>query len=348
MRCKRDTDGRTLDHHTLQVMRQQAVKAVREGQSVASVAAAYGLNERTVFRWLAAFAGGGQKALLAKPIPGRPAKLDATQMAWIARTVRENSPQQLEFEFGLWTLKLIRELIRRQFGVELSTATAHRVMKLLGFSAQRPLYQAWQQDAALVRTWESETFPEIVRQARQAGATIWFADESGIRSDYHTGTTWAPRGRTPVVGATGRRFSLNMLSAISPRGELRFMLHEGTVTAPVFVEFLRRLMIGATGPVFLIVDGHPVHRSRAVRAYVDSLGGRLRLFFLPPYSPQLNPDEVVWAHVKRTVSGRLVQSAADMKRFALGALRRIQKLPALIRSFFGQPECHYIRQHVHI
>jgi len=270
-------------------------------------------------------------------------------MAWIARTVRESTPQQLKFESGLWTLKLIRELIRRQFGVELSTATAHRVMKTLSFSAQRPLYQAWQQDGAPVRTWQSETFPEIVRQARQAGATIWFVDESGIRSDYHTGTSWAPRGRTPVVGAMGRRFSLNMLSAISPRRELRFMLHEGAVTAPVFVEFLRRLMTGATGPVFLIVDGHPVHRSRAVCAYVDSLGGQLRLFFLPPYSPQLNhPDEVVWAHVKRTVSGRLVQSAADMKRFALGALRRIQKLPALIRSFFGQPERHYIRQHVGI
>jgi transposase len=210
-----------------------------------------------------------------------------------------NTPQQLKFEFGLWTLKLIRHLIKRQFGVELSTATAHRVMKTLGFSVQKPLYQAWQQDPVMVRTWEAEAFPAIAAEARRVGASIYFADESGIRSDYHTGTTWAPKGQTPVVAATGRRFSLNMISAINPRGELRFMLHDGTVTARIFLEFLKRLMVGAQHPIFLIVDGHPIHRSKMVRTYVDSLQGKLQLFFLPPYAPHLNPDEVVWAHVKR-------------------------------------------------
>jgi transposase len=324
-------------------MRQQAIKAVREGQTVSSVATAYGVNERSVFRWLASFIEGGQKALLAKPIPGRPMKLSDEQMRWIANTVRENTPQQLKFEFGLWTLKLIRHLIKRQFGVELSTATAHRVMKTLGFSVQKPLYQAWQQDPVMVRTWEAEAFPAIAAEARRVGASIYFADESGIRSDYHTGTTWAPKGQTPVVAATGRRFSLNMISAINPRGELRFMLHDGTVTARIFLEFLKRLMVGAQHPIFLIVDGHPIHRSKMVRTYVDSLQGKLQLFFLPPYAPHLNPDEVVWAHVKREVSGRLVQSKDEMKRLALSALRRIQKLPELIKSFFGQPECSYIQ-----
>lgn len=343
MKCKRTSDGRVHDHHSLQVMRQQAIKAVREGQTVSSVAAAFGVNERSVFRWLSSFIEGGQNALLAKPIPGRPSRLSTDQLAWIARAVRENTPQQLKFEFGLWTLTLIRHLIKRQFGVQLSTATAHRVMKTLGFSAQKPLYQAWQQDPVLVQAWETETFPAIAAQAKRLGATIYFADESGIRSDYHTGTTWAPRGQTPVVAATGRRFSLNMLSAISPRGELRFMLHEGTVNATVFIEFLKRLLIGAKGPVFLIVDGHPSHRAKMVQTFVRQTQGQLRLFYLPPYSPQLNPDEVVWAHVKREVSGRLVQSKEEMKRLALSALRRIQKLPALVRSFFGQSECWYIK-----
>ena len=342
MKCKRTSDGRAHDHHTLQVMRQQAIKAVREGQTVSSVAAAFGVNERSVFRWLASFVEGGQNALLAKPISGRPTKLSPEQMAWIARTVRENTPQQLKFEFGLWTLTLIRHLIHRQFGVQLSTATAHRVMKALGFSAQKPLYQAWQQDPVLVQTWETETFPAIAAEARRVGATVYFADESGIRSDYHTGTTWAPQGQTPVVAVTGRRFSLNMLSAISPRGELRFMLHEGTVTARVFIEFLKRLLVGTKGPVFLVVDGHPSHRAKMVKTFVESTQGRLRLFFLPPYAPQLNPDEVVWAHVKRSVSGRLVQSKDEMKRLALSALRRMQKLPELVKSFFRQSECWYI------
>lgn len=322
-------------------MRQQAVKAVREGQPVEAVAAAYGLSVRTIFNWLAKFAAGGQTALLAKPIPGRPAKVSAEEMRWIAQAVRDNTPQQFKFEFGLWTLSLIRELINREFDKTLSLASVSRIMKLLGFSAQKPLYQAWQQDPILVRQWESETYPSIKADAAAVGATIYFADESGIRSDYHTGTTWAPVGQTPVVEVTGRRFSLNMISAVSPRGDFRFMLHDGTVTAGVFKTFLQRLMVGATRPVYVVVDGHPAHKAKLVKSYVDSLNGQLKLFFLPPYSPHLNPDEQVWAHVKRQVSKRFVQDKDNMKRLALSALRRIQKIPSLVRSFFQQPECQY-------
>lgn len=341
MKCKRTSDGRTHDHHTLQVMRQQAIKAVREGQTVRNVAASFGVNPRSVFRWLADFASGGQNALLAKPIPGRPPKVSADEMQWIAKAVRDHTPQQFAFEFGLWTLSLIRHLINRQFKKELSVSTVHRLMRALGFSAQKPLYQAWQQDPVLVRTWETETYPAIRAEAKRLGATIYFADEAGLRSDYHSGTSWAPQGQTPVVRATGRRFSLNMISAVSAQGEFRFMLHEGSVGATVFLQFLKRLMIGANKPVFLIVDGHPIHKAKLIKTYVESLNGRLKLFYLPPYSPHLNPDEVVWAHVKRNVSGQLVESKEHMKRLALGALRRIQKLPELVKSFFRQPECQY-------
>lgn len=341
MKCKRTSDGRAHDHHTLQVMRQQAIKAVREGQSVKNVAASFGVNPRSVFRWLADFASGGQNALLAKPIPGRPSKVSAEELEWIAKAVRDNTPQQFKFEFGLWTLSLIRHLINRQFKKELSVSTVHRLMRTLGFSAQKPLYQAWQQDPVLVRTWETETYPAIHAEAKRLGATIYFADEAGLRSDYHTGTSWAPQGQTPVVQATGRRFSLNMISAVSAQGEFRFMLHEGSVGATVFLEFLKRLMIGADKPVFLIVDGHPIHKAKLIKTYVESLDGKLKLFYLPPYSPHLNPDEVVWAHVKRNVSSQLVESKEHMKRLALGALRRIQKLPELVKSFFRQPECQY-------
>lgn len=341
MKCKRESDGRKINHHSLQVMRQQAVKAVKSGQAVESVAEAFGVSKRSVFGWLAKFAVGGQNALLAKPVPGRPPKISAEEMRWIAQTVKDNTPQQLKFEFGLWTLSLIGELIKRQFGKSLALASVSRVMKLLGFTVQKPLYQAWQQDLVLVRQWEAETFPAIKAEAKAVGATIYFADESGIRSDYHTGTTWAPCGETPVVSVTGRRFSFNMISAVSPRGDFRFMIHEGSVTAPVFKTFLQRLMVGTTKPVFVVVDGHPTHKSVLVRKYVESQEGKLKLFFLPPYSPQLNPDEQVWAHVKRQVAKRFVQDKDEMKRLAIGALRRIQKLPELVKSFFRQPECQY-------
>ena len=341
MKCKRETDGRALDHHTLEVLRMQAIKAVGRGQSVKEVAAAYGLNTRTIYHWLSQFASGGQKALHAKPIPGRPAKVSAEEMRWIARAVRDECPQQFKLPYGLWTLSLIGKLIERQFGKSLSLASVSRIMKLLGFSAQKPLYQAWQQDPVLVQKWESETYPEIRAEARRVGASIYFADEAGIRSDYHTGTTWAPVGETPVVKVTGRRFSLNMISAVSPRGEFRFMLHEGTVTAAVFKRFLQRLLIGAKRPIFLIVDGHPTHKAKLVKSFVESTNAQLKLFFLPPYSPHVNPDETVWAHVKREVAKSGVEDQGQLKRLALAALRRIQKLPTLVRSFFQQPECQY-------
>ncbi len=341
MKCKRTSDGRKLDHHTLEAMRLKAMKALSEGQTVANVAAVLGMNVSTIFRWRADFADGGEDALLAKPIPGRPPKVTDEEMRWIAQAVKDNTPQEFGFAFGLWTLSLIRELIKREFGKSLVLESVRRIMKLLGFSAQKPLYQAWQQDAALVEKWEAETYPTIKEAAHAEGATIYFADEAGIRSDYHTGTTWGRVGETPVAVATGSRFSFNMISAVSPRGDFRFMMYEGSGTAIIFMEFLKRLMIGATKPVYVVVDGHSIHKAKLVMKYVDSLNGNLKIFYLPPYSPHLNPDEQVWAHVKRQVSKQFVQDKDDMKKLALGALRRIQKLPAMVKSFFQQQECRY-------
>jgi transposase len=320
----------------------QAIKAVRGGRTVADVAGTFGVNERTLYRWLAKFSNGGQQALIGKTKPGRPPKVTPEEMRWIAQTVREETPQQLKFPYALWTLSLIQELIARRLGKSLALASVSRIMKLLGFTAQKPLYRAWQQDPALVRRWETETYPAIREQARRVGATIYFADESGLRSDYHSGTTWAPAGETPLVKKTGRRFSVNMISAVSPRGEFRFMVHKGSVTARVFRTFLRRLMLGAASPIFVLVDGHPTHKAKLVRQYVESTNGQLRLFFLPPYAPQLNPDEQVWAQVKREVARNSVQNLDEMKRLAVAVLRRIQKLPALVRSYFHHPECQYV------
>jgi len=178
---------------------------------------------------------------------------------------------------------------------------------------------------------------------RQVYTRIYFADEAGIRSDYHSGTTWAPVGRTPVVRGTGARYSVNMLSAVSAQGALRFMVHDGTVNAKVFVDFCKRLLTDAKGPVYLIVDGHPSHRAKAVAEFVASTDGRLRLFFLPGYSPELNPDEWVWKNVKHDRIGKIgVTTKDDLKTKATNALRRLQKLPALVRSFFHDPNLSYI------
>ena len=250
---------------------------------------------RTVFRWLAAFASGGQKALQAKPIPGRPATRLGEQLAG---AVRDQTPQQYRFEFALWTLRLIGELIERRIGHRVSRSAVGRVMATLGFTPQRPLYRAMQRDAVWVERGQKEHFPAIAAEAKRVGATLLFADEASIRSDYPAGTTWAPMGKTPVVDATGRRFSLNRRLAVRATGPFRFMVHEGSATAKVFLPFLKRLRQDAKRPAFLVVDGHPIHKAKRVKDYVATPPSRLKLFFLPPYSPHLNPDEHVWGNVK--------------------------------------------------
>ena len=302
-----------------------------------------GFHKNTVYGWLAKAREGGKDALRAKAVPGRPPRLNATQISKLYGFIVGVDPRQLSFEFALWTREMVREVIRCEFGVRLSVVGVGRLLRTMGLSPQRPLHRAYQQDPDAVEAWKTEVFPVIRAEAKKAGATVYFADEAGIRSDYHAGTTWAPVGQTPVVANTGARYSINMLSAVSAQGALRFMLHDGTVNASVFIEFCKRLLEDAPGPVFLIVDGHPSHRANLTKQFIAGTEGRLRLFFLPGYSPELNPDEWVWKNVKADRIGKIgVTSKDDLKTKATGALRRLQKLPALARGFFRDPHLAYI------
>lgn len=165
-----------------------------------------------------------------------------------------------------------------------------------------------------------------------------------MRTDHHAGTTWSPVGQTPVVIKTGERKSISMVSAISPRGELRFRVQEGSMNADRFIDFLKALLSTVEGKIFLIVDGHPVHRSKKVREFAENqAGGQLKIFFLPPYSPDLNPDEWVWNNVKNDrVARQIIMGKDDLKAKAIGALRRLQKLPGIVRGFFHAPHLSYI------
>lgn len=341
MKCKKTIDARSYSHAHLEAMRKDAVKRVEAGESPEFVAAGLGINRRTMYRWLAAYHYGGEEALAAKPIPGAPPKLSAAQMAKLARIIRTKNPLQLNFEFALWTLAMIRELIRREFGVSLSEVSVGRLMKRLGFTPQRPLYRAWQQDAGLVEAWRQHEFPAIAARAKREGALIFFADESGVRSDYHAGTTWGERGRTPIVKATGRRYRLNMLSAVNALGHFRFMVVETSVTGAVFRDFLRRLITGVERKIFLIVDGHPAHKSPQVTRFVAEHADRIELFFLPPYAPELNPDEIAWAHVKARMAKATVASKEALKAVLINTKCGLQKLPHLVASFFHTPSCRY-------
>ena len=335
-------DGRKLNHARLEEIRFNAVTAVQAGEAPTAVARAMGLYTNRVFVWLAAYRAGGWDALRARKGTGRPKRLSGRQIQWIYNTVTMKSPLQLKLPFALWTRSQIRTVVYRKYGMRLSLTSIGRLLAQLGLTCQKPLFRAYQQNPSLVERWLKSEYPRIRAMAKREGAEIFFEDESGVRSDFHSGTTWAPKGKTPVVRVTGQRFSLNMISAISPKGSLRFMVVRGSVGARVFIEFLKRLMYGRRRAVFLIVDGHPSHRSKSARSYVASLGGKLKLFFLPPYSPELNPDEFVWNDVKNNgVARTLVHGPRDLHRAVVGRLRHLQKSPKIVRSFFQAPDTCY-------
>lgn len=278
-------DARKLDHKTLEELRIRAVKQVQSGISPEEVTRVLGLSRSTVYNWLAQYREHGMQGLKAKKISGRPAKIDGKKMKWIYDTIVQKSPLQFRFEFALWTREMIQKIIADKFGIKLGLSSVSRLLKQLGLTCQRPIFKAWQQNSQQVNNWLKKVFPKIKTRARLERADIYFADEAGIRSDYHSGTTWAPKGETPVVSATGARFSVNMISAVSPRGDFRFMVVEGSVNSSVFVEFLKRLMAGSKRKVFLIVDGYPAHKSKIAKEFIASTDGNLELFYLPPYSP---------------------------------------------------------------
>jgi transposase len=341
MKCQRETDGRKLSSQEKESLRLRVVRRIEAGIHPEDLARDLDINRRTVYRWLEKYHYGGEEALKTELRPGREPKLNALQMSQLARMIRDRNPLQLHFTFALWNRAMVRELIRREFGVRLSETSVGRLLRRLGFSPQRPLRRAYEQDRTRVEQWRREEFPAIQRQAKAVNAIIFFADEAGVRSDYHTGHTWAPVGQTPVVPRTGARFSLQMLSAISAQGEMRFMVHEGSVTADTFCEFLTRLAAGMERKIYLVVDGHSIHKAAKVQKHLAALGGQITLFFLPPYSPDLNADEWVWKQVKQRIARQSVRTRDDLKRVALSALRSLQQMPEKIRGFFRDPACCY-------
>jgi len=336
-------DARRLDHATLEAMRERAVCSVQDGESPEVVARVMGIDRSTIYSWLAQYRRGGWGALKAKPLFGRPPKLDGRKLKWIYNTVTQKNPLQLKFTFALWTREMVAKLIKDKFNISLSLVSVGRLLAQLGITCQRPLHRALERDEALVQQWLKQEYPKIRALARRENADIYFGDAAHMRSDHHAGRTWGKRGETPVVLSTGARYRMSLISAVSSRGHMRFMIKEkGGVNADVFIEFIKRLLIGCENKIFLIVDRGPAHIAKKTKEFVASLEGRLRLFYLPPYSADRNPDELVWKHLKADTVGRTsIASFDDFKEKVRSSMLSLQRSPAKIRAFFQKPSLQY-------
>jgi transposase len=339
---KNNMDARKLDHKTLTELRTRSIESVQVGNSPEAVAIVMGISRATIYNWISLYRHGGWQALDAKKRGGRKPKLDGPALQWIYQTVTLKNPLQMKFTFALWTAKMIGRMIQQQFGIKLSKASVCRLLNHLGLTPQRPVWRAYQQKPEEVQRWLNEEYPRIKQMAKRQKAIIFFGDEAGIRSDHHAGTSWAPKGKTPIITSTGARFGLNMISAVSAQGEFRFMVVKGRVKAAQFLEFIKRLLHGVEQRIFLIVDGHPIHKAKMVSRFIETVKDRFQMFLLPPYSPELNPDERVWNDLKNNSIGQqVITDQKQLHRAVISHLRFIQKTPQRVRSYYHSETTKY-------
>jgi transposase len=336
-------DHRALDHRTLEFLRIRAVECVvEEGKTPMDVADFFGVPVQEVYKWRKMYERGGWKELEAKPIPGRPRKLDDDKAQCVGELVRTETPQTWKMPLALWTRASIATLIAILYGPCLCLASVGNLMDRLRFSCQRPMRRAYEQNPQRIEEWRTTTFPALLRHAREDRARLFFADEAGVRSDYHSGTTWAPIGKTPVVITTGRRCSWNMLVAISMSGVMSFTLNDETLNAAKFITFLQHLLAEIPGKIVLIVDNHSAHRAAQTKAFVATVANRLELHFLPPYAQEHNPSELVWNQVKNHEIGRTsVHHKEELKKRLLASLNTLAGIPRKVASFFQAPGTSY-------
>lgn len=316
---------------------------VDDGMSQAEAVRTFHVGRTSVHNWTRAYREGGNAALRTKRM-GRPRRstLPGHQAAAVVNHLTDRTPDQLKLPFVLWTREAVQQLIGDRFDVHVSLSTVGRWLRRWGFTPQKPVRRAYEQDPKAVDRWLKETYPKIKARAKREKAEIHWEDETGLRSDHQTGTTYAPCGRTPAIAGTGQRFGCNMISTITNQGTLRFMVFKRRFTADMMIEFLRRLVRQADRKLFVILDGHPVHRARKVTAWVAAHIDRIELFQLPGYSPQLNPDELLNQDVKSNALGRRrpanqTELITDVRSY----LRGTQRQPAIVRSYFDEEHVRY-------
>ena len=339
------TDARSLGREAQQQLRNQAIRLRNKGLTHAAIAEIVGVNASTVRRWCKRYERDGPQGIRLKKRgrkPGQRRTLDPEQEREVQRLITDKTPDQLKMPFALWTRRAVQGLIRQRWGIEMPIRTVGEYLQRWGFTPQKPLRRAYEQNPVAVQQWLDAAYPAIAARAKQEGAEIHWGDETGLRSDSQHGRSYAPRGRTPVVRLNAKRESLSLISSVTNQGKVRFMTYAGALNSPLLIRFLQRLVKDAGRKVFLILDNLRVHHSKPVKAWLAEHRDQIEVFHLPSYSPELNPDEYLNCDLKAGVhSGVPARSSGQLRTKAISHLRMLQKRPARVRRYFLHPKIRY-------
>jgi len=330
-------DARKLSTDEQSLLRRLAVQRVFTGESAADVGRSYGLGDKTIYKWLRIAREKGLDALAPIPRTGRNRALSELEAQEVKRWIINGDPRQYGFDFGLWTRQIVADLITDRFAIELSVTAVGNLLHRLGLTPQKPLRRAYERDEEAVKEWKEKEYPKIQKESQKQGAEIFWLDEAGIRSDDPLQRTWGLKGQTPIVKTSGQRQSINAISALSNKGGFWYHVYSGRFNADKFIECLSAFMKNRKKPVFAIMDGHPVHKSNKVKEYVAGLEGKLSIYLLPPYAPDINPDELVWNQMRHMgTSKKPLKEGESLKQRVTNDLQRIKNDKSLIKSFFQE------------
>lgn len=337
------SDARKIPDEVMNYVRRIAVCAIEEKQySPELVADLLGISRSSIYDWLNRYRQDGEAALDTGTSPGAPPILSPEMDRWLETTLLHSTPEEHGYDTVLWTLKIIVNLLKDRFGIEIAPATVASHLHRLQLSCQQPVYRALGQDPEKVKRYLKEEFPEIQKLAEELGADIGFEDESWMGASKRSGRTWGRVGSPPKVRVSDDRGGYHVLSMITAQGELVYRVDERSINSQVYIEFLKKLLAERTRPLLLIADNASYHNSLEVQHFVAAHRDKLRLFFLPSHSPEFNPDEQVWNEVKhRNLEKKPIKSKKNLEYRLYVALEKLKRNVEKIRSFFKLPETRY-------
>lgn len=339
------TDMRSLGPEARTERRKLVIKLRKGGMTYKTIAEQTGLSLTGVFDICKRYDQSGAKALKDAPSgrqPGEGRRLTAAQEAEIQKLIADKMPDQLKMPYALWSRPAVSTLIATRYGITLPVRTMGHYLKRWGFTPQKPIRRAYEQSPKAVQEWLDVSYPQIEREAKAEGAEILWGDETGLRSDDVRGRSFAPIGKTPVVRINSRREGLSIISAVSNKGQMRWKIFDGALNSDILIDFLRRLIKGAQKKVFLILDNLRVHHSLPVKEWLARHADKIKVFYLPSYSPELNPDEMANADIKQAVTKLApARTKTQLVKAATSHLRSVQKQPARVRSYFQHDPVKY-------